>query len=212
MQFWFCQQTKGQQRAASPAADVGDPSVCACAGTAPAHQFVWPAWFSPDSAWQLKLLEDKDEWLRLHEAAVAGDFDAWQDQGPLGSLALVLLLDQFGRTILKGDPRSVGGDAKGVTVARAAIARGDDAAVPEQCRFWFYFPLMHSETEADQEQSLALFRALAASAPGSEPLLPSAQAHHAAVARFGRLPGRNKMLGRPSTDEEIRYMRSSGNP
>jgi len=117
------------------------------------------------------------------------------------ALAALILFDQFPRNMFRGEARAFATDALARDIADAALARGYDEEFVEGARPFFYMPFMHSENLADQERSLELF-----SRPGFEVNLRFAVAHHAIVARFGRFPHRNKVLGRetlPGEEEAV---------
>lgn len=61
-------------------------------------------------------------------------------------------------------------------------------------------PFMHSENLEDQERSVDLFRAL------NPEQTSYAVAHRDIVARFGRFPHRNEVLGRETTAEEAEFL------
>ncbi len=166
-------------------------------------------WFVADAAFDREIAE---RFGRLVEDAAAGRLAAWEEQ-PRGALALLLLLDQFTRNIHRESGRAFDADPTARAVADRAIARGSDGAVPWVARGFFYLPFEHSESIADQDRSVALFQALAAGAPtGLEKdatmLAQYAEKHRAVVARFGRFPHRNKVLGRESTAEEAEFLKS----
>jgi uncharacterized protein (DUF924 family) len=152
-----------------------------------------PLWFEKDPAFDASI---RERFAGLIEAGGAGALDDWLET-PEGALALVLLLDQFPRNIHRGRPLAFAYDAKAREVAKAALARGHDRALPEDRRFFFYLPLEHSEDLADQERSVALFEAL-----GDPQMIDYAVRHREIIARFGRFPHRNAILGRPATPEE----------
>lgn len=122
-----------------------------------------------------------------------------------GALALVILLDQFPRNIYRGTPCAFAADAKARDVARNALAAGHDQAVAPFMRAFLYLPFEHSEDIADQDRSVALFRAL-----GDESYLGFAIGHRDVIARFGRFPHRNAILGRNSSPDELAYLRQPG--
>ena len=163
------------------------------------QQLIRWEWFDDRSSWWNRITAQRQIWQKVHNTAM--------DSGWLGSsnpeqtLALVLLLDQFSRFIFSGK-RKFHSDSRALDVAKRAIREGLDKRVPPHMRMWFYFPLMHSEELADQQQSKELFSELAAQHPGIKPLMPSVHAHYDAVAKFGRHPERNSALGRQSTREE----------
>jgi uncharacterized protein (DUF924 family) len=79
-------------------------------------------------------------------------------------------------------------------------------------RIFFYMPLQHAELRDAQEESVAAYRRLLNEAPEDikamfASALESAELHRSIVARFGRFPHRNRVLGRPNTAEEEAYLR-----
>jgi len=138
-----------------------------------------------------------------HEAAASGALDAWSASAE-GSLALILLLDQFPRNAFRDTPRMFATDAQAREVADAAIAAGQDKQVEEPLRPFFYMPFMHSETLRDLDRCVACMEDV-----GGESLR-FARHHRDIVARFGRFPHRNAVLGRASTTEEERFLAEGG--
>jgi len=122
------------------------------------------------------------------------------------ALAAIILFDQFPRNMFRGQPRAFATDPLALDIARAALDRDFDDEFVESARAFFYMPFMHSEALADQERSLALF-----SQPGFEMNLSFARAHHAIIARFGRFPHRNAVLGRTTLPEEEEAVREGSN-
>lgn len=148
------------------------------------------------------------------QAVAAGELDHWRASSE-GWLALIILTDQFPRNIYRGTPDAFRYDP----IARQLCEEGLAAAADQQLRpiqrVFFYLPLEHSENRAHQARSVALFRELAASAPaGAQAVFDRfqdfARRHKAVVDRFGRFPHRNEILGRPSTQEEIAFLREPG--
>ena len=138
--------------------------------------------------------------------AAAGVLDGWADT-PDGALALVLLLDQFPRNLHRDNAAAYAQDPKALAVANAAVARGDDQRVSYTRRPFFYLPFEHSEAMADQDRCVALFEAY-----GDANMLDYAERHRAVIARFGRFPHRNAVLGRPATTEETAYLKDRDEP
>jgi uncharacterized protein (DUF924 family) len=134
-----------------------------------------------------------------------GELDAWA-RTPHGLLALVILLDQFSRNVHRGSGRMFEHDDRALGLAKQGMERGDDTRLKAaECQF-LYMPFMHSEAIDDQRRSLALFDRLARVAPGLD-CRSWAQSHHDIVARFGRFPHRNALLGRNSTVEEAEFLK-----
>lgn len=115
---------------------------------------------------------------------------------PLTARAAIVLFDQIPRNIHRGTAQAFATDAIARQVTHAVLARRWDCTAPLHARPFIYMPLMHSEAIADQRDSLAVF---AACAPTN---LAFARAHHRMIARFGRFPHRNAILGRTSSAAE----------
>lgn len=117
---------------------------------------------------------------------------------PEGALAAILLFDQFPRNMSRGQADQFSTDPLAIAIARGAIERGyDDGMTPER-RGFLYLPFEHSESLADQRQSLLLYTAL-----GDANLLGYARKHYEVIAKFGRFPHRNAMLGRKPNALEV---------
>lgn len=172
---------------------------------------VQPRWFAKDEAFDAEL---RARFGATLEAARAGRLDAWAaDAG--GRLALLIVLDQFTRNAWRGRPDSFSGDAQALALALEGIERGHDQAVPPMARIFCYLPLEHAEDATLQARNVALFQALR-DAPGAEPraffdgTLDYALRHQDVIARFGRFPHRNAILGRTSTAAELDYLAQPG--
>lgn len=117
---------------------------------------------------------------------------------PLTALAAVVLFDQFPRNMFRGLAEQFATDHIALAVARAAVeGKLDDELEPRE-RGILYMPFQHSERLADQKRSVQLFTAL-----GNDFQLEFARKHHDVIARFGRFPHRNAMLGRAQRPDEI---------
>jgi uncharacterized protein (DUF924 family) len=114
------------------------------------------------------------------------------------ALAGAILFDQLPRNMFRDHAESFATDLLARGIAEAAVERGYDEALPPAQRAFLYMPFEHSERLEDQQRSLLLFTAL-----GDEEMLRYARLHHDLIARFGRFPHRNAMLGRtPRADEQ----------
>jgi uncharacterized protein (DUF924 family) len=113
------------------------------------------------------------------------------------ALAACLLFDQFPRNMFRGHADQFSTDPLALAVAKGAVERGLDAETPPERRLFLYMPFEHSERLEDQQQSLLLFTAL-----GDDYHLGFAKKHHDVIARFGRFPHRNAILGRAPRPEE----------
>jgi uncharacterized protein (DUF924 family) len=141
------------------------------------------------------------------EDALLGRHDDWAAT-PHGALALVIVLDQFTRNVFRDTPRAFAGDARALAVAARLVDTASDLALAPVERWFVYMPFEHSERLADQHESVRLFERLAAD--GLEAPLDWARKHFDVVARFGRFPHRNAILGRVSTPEEVEYLKQPG--
>ncbi len=157
-------------------------------------------WFRKDVAFDTLF---RERFAAEHEAAARGDLAGWQDSAE-GALALLILLDQYSRNSFRNTASMFATDAQAVAIADTAITRGFDRVVGDDMRRFFYLPFMHSERLADQERSVALYRALDGDG------LRYAEIHRDAIARFGRFPHRNPVLGRAMTAEERKYLDEGG--
>jgi uncharacterized protein (DUF924 family) len=135
--------------------------------------------------------------------AVEGGFDHWR-QSPDGALALILLCDQFPRNMYRGSARAFAGDGKAMETAHVALARFYPAAFNLTLRAFFYMPFQHSETLEGQELGCTLFSAF-----NDPEMMKHAIEHRDIIARFGRFPHRNEVLGRTCTDEELEYLKKA---
>jgi uncharacterized protein (DUF924 family) len=147
-------------------------------------------------------------------AARDNKLDDWAES-PAGLLALILLLDQFPRNIYRDSATAFDFDELARQCCHLGLAQGYDQQLSPLQRVFFYLPLEHSEDIDDQEHSVQLFRALAKQAGKDDPAakatfedyLKFADRHHAIIARFGRFPHRNAVLGRASTAEETAFLK-----
>ena len=144
------------------------------------------------------------------EQALAGGLREWDQQGPQGVLARILVLDQFTRNAYRNTPRSFEGDALALAAARGLVDSGADQALPPLQRSFVYMPFEHAEDAWMQERAVELFGMLAAQHPGFDEMLDYAHRHRGVIARFGRFPHRNAILGRASTPEEAEFLRQPG--
>jgi len=147
------------------------------------------------------------------EKASAGHYDHWR-RTPDECLALILILDQFTRN-LKSGAEAFAQDSKALALALEAVSKEFDSAFYPLQKCFFYMPLEHSEDIEMQRKSLTLFTRLAESAPPAiefplAVMMDYAKRHHGIIARFGRFPHRNTMLGRKSTPEETAFLKTPG--
>lgn len=183
-------------------------------------------WFPADQSRANKLWWGKDEQLDAEirerfaatlRAARAGELDPWAEHAR-GRLALIIVLDQLSRNIHRNHPEAFAADERARALTHEGLARAHDRELRPIERLFFYLPLEHSESLADQERCVALMRELAEQATADDPtrreqfagFVDYAVRHRDIVARFGRFPHRNAVLGRPSTPEELEFLTQPG--
>ncbi len=166
-----------------------------------------PRWFGGGPALDAQITQ---AFGPLVHSAVQGGLSDWEDR-PHHRLALVLLLDQFTRNVFRGQARAFAGDARARALVRRTLDSGEDSALPLVGRVFLLMPLMHAEDLPLQDECVARFQALHDSAPPERQAalqgnLRAAVQHRDIVARFGRFPHRNAVLGRPDTPEETAFL------
>ncbi len=122
-----------------------------------------------------------------------------------GKVATIIVLDQFSRQIYRDNERAWACDPLALKRCKAMIDEGTDKSLPPEQRQFVYMPLMHAESLVEQERSVELFTAL-----GNASNIRFAIAHRDVIARFGRFPYRNELLGRTSTMQEKQYVEKHG--
>jgi uncharacterized protein (DUF924 family) len=162
-------------------------------------------WFAADPGFDQAI---RERFESLHMMASQGLLAAWE-QDAAGTLALLLLTDQFPRNLYRGSAHAFASDAIARAVAERAIERGFDRACDPMMRSFFYLPFMHHEDMASQLRALVLYEKLVGEGGDIEGLR-YARLHADLIARFGRFPHRNPMMGRISTPEETAYLAQGG--
>ncbi|KAN0089734.1 DUF924 domain containing protein [Hyaloscypha variabilis] len=157
--------------------------------------------------------EIKSQFSDLISDARASKLTSWTEH-PQGTLALLLLLDQFPRNIFRGTPDAFSSDAMALDIAVTGLAKGQNKDLSTWQQIFFQLPLMHDERLISQIACLALCEAMVArlgsdteNGKFAEASLDSAKKHLEVILRFRRFPGRNEALGRESTPEEIEFLK-----
>ncbi len=158
-------------------------------------------WFARDEAFDQQI---QRRFLALHEAAARCELMDWAGEAE-GALALLLLLDQFPRNLFRGSAHAFATDPLALSVAKRAISVGHDRATDPLMRTFFYLPFMHSETPADQALCVSFYEAL-----GDANSLKFAIIHRDIIAKFGRFPHRNPVLGRSTSPDEQAFLEAGG--
>ena len=173
-------------------------------GGSPAAGQARDLWFTKSEATDAEI---RERFGAIIDAALRGDLDHWASSAN-GTLALILVLDQFTRNVFRDTPRAFAGDAAALGYARRLVYSGADRRFGTLQRWFIYMPFEHSESLVDQYESVRLFAALADDGEGAP--LEWARKHFEVIRRFGRFPHRNAILGRTSTPEEIEFLRRPG--
>lgn len=158
------------------------------------------AWFAKNDSFDA---EFKKRFLDLHYAAARRECDDWLGD-PEGSLALMILLDQFPRNCFRGTGHMFATDPLARALAAEAIKAGHDLKLDDEIRVFMYLPFEHSEEMADQDRSVELHTA------NAKTYLEYATEHRDIIQRFGRFPHRNRVLGRDTTPEEQKFLDDGG--
>ena len=171
----------------------------------PGHGNDRPEWFRKDPAFDASI---RDRFLPDIERAIGGAFHDW-DVDTKGALARIIMLDQFTRNIFRGTSRAFAGDPLALQCANALVDAGRDRLLSRVERSFVYLPFEHAEDPAMQDKGVAFYEQL-----GREHGRPDAAAwaikHRDIIARFGRFPHRNRLLGRETTAEEIGFLNTPG--
>ncbi|MEJ2021259.1 MAG: DUF924 domain-containing protein [Maritimibacter sp.] len=161
-------------------------------------------WYRGDEA-----LDDeiRDRFLTTWERAQEGALSLWLTY-PSGVLAYVILTDQFPRNMFRGMARAYASDKVALAAAKCAIAKGWDQRIDEPARQFFYLPLMHAESQMDQDRCV---RMMLTRMPQTGAVnLKHAIAHREVIRRFGRFPFRNEALHRHSSEHEAEFFAEGG--
>ena len=158
-------------------------------------------WFMRDATFDAQC---RTQFLDAHFAASRRELEPWMADAD-GALALVLLLDQIPRNVFRGSAHSYATDPLARQHADHAIKAGFDREVDPALRIFFYMPFEHSEDIADQQRAVVLTTALGDASYSRYAIL-----HRDVIARFGRFPHRNVLLGRANTPEEQMYLDAGG--
>lgn len=158
-------------------------------------------WFAKDDAFDARF---RDRFERAHFMAARRELDHWAET-PEGSLALLILLDQFPRNTFRNTGHAFATDPLARHFAIQALDAGQDRLVENDLRRFFYLPLQHAEDMILQDRQVTLFQAM--ERPDDDRW---AEHHHKIIARFGRFPHRNRALGRETTPEEQAFLDKDG--
>jgi len=169
-------------------------------------------WFKKSFQTDTEIADRFSETLSALASGLAFD---WAVQSPRARLAAIIAFDQFPRNMFRGTPAAFEFDSRALDLCTHGVLLAEDMGLKPVERQFFYLPLEHSERLSDQDLSVKAFGGALTSAP--EPFKPLmqdaldyAEQHRDVIARFGRFPHRNKILGRTSTTEERAYLAEPG--
>jgi uncharacterized protein (DUF924 family) len=163
------------------------------------------SWFGKNASFDARI---REHFGATWDMAARGRLGDWRED-PLPLLAFIVLTDQFPRNMFRGTSQAFATDGAALAAARVAVSRGYDAALSPVQRLFVYLPFEHAEDLVTQRESLRLFARLGEYA-GSAGAVDFARRHHDIVARYGRFPHRNAMLGRKSTAAEAAFLLQPG--
>lgn len=171
-----------------------------------AHGQARAEWFRKSDVFDAAV---REKFMPLYERAAAGGLQAWES-APRSLLALIIVTDQFPRNMFRDDPRAFATDACALSAAQRMVDLAWDRRLSALERWFAYLPFEHAEDLGMQERALALFGGLAGDDAALADTLEWARKHHAVIARFGRFPHRNAILGRISTAQELEFLAQPG--
>jgi len=161
-------------------------------------------WYRGDAALDAEIRDKfEGEWKRTMQGANA----LWLTYAS-GSLAYIILTDQFSRNMFRDTAQAFASDTVALAAAKLAIAHGFDMKIDEPARQFFYLPLMHSECLTDQDRCVRLLKTRMPETGADN--LGHAKAHRDTIRRFGRFPTRNAALSRATTELEAAYIAEGG--
>lgn len=160
-------------------------------------------WYKSDPALDQSI---RDQFEATWDRAMEGALSLWLTY-PSGTLAYIILTDQFSRNMFRDTGRAFASDALALAASKMAIQKDWDLRLDPPGRDFFYLPLRHSENLSDQERSVRLVKTRM---PDSELSLLHSKAHRDVIRKFGRFPTRNAALNRATTAPEQSYLDNGG--
>ena len=151
--------------------------------------------------------EIKINFLEDYNLAKSNEYDDWLNN-PKECLALIILLDQFSRNLFRDKKEAFEQDHKARLTVNQGIYLGYMEDLNDAERLFFLLPLIHSEEIIDHEKAYQLLNKYLNNHPDIEKIKKFWINHTNAIKKFKRYPHRNKILGRQSTLEEIKFLNS----
>ena len=162
---------------------------------------VKPLWFKKKDEFDREI---KQRFIDIYQLAKTGALDGWREDAT-GTLALIIVLDQFPRNMFRNTAQAFATDSQAVELTKYAVNSNYQQELTPEQQCFLYMPLMHSESRVEQALSVELFEKL-----GRQDNLNYAIKHQEVIDRFGRFPHRNKILGRQSTAAEKEFLNQPG--
>ncbi len=164
-------------------------------------------WFGDGASYDDEI---KLKFSSLHQQASNNQLSYWESS-PDSLLALIIILDQFSRHIYRNTSQSFVQDDKAIALVKLGLDKAFDKDLFFVHRKFFYMPLMHAENLETQKLSIEMFSRLRDEVPKEltetyARSLSFAESHHYVIAKFGRFPELNEILGRESTEEELEFL------
>lgn len=144
---------------------------------------------------------------KYYQAALQSKLQGWRNTAK-GKLALILVYDQAPRLIFdEHDPRIYGTDHLAREITECMYRSSEYKELSPQGIMFSFFPYHHSENLKHQKIANRIFKELYEEDPKKfEWIYKSSNEYNKIIAKFGRFPHRNKILGRKSTEEEKQFL------
>lgn len=158
----------------------------------------------------------KQQFEHLYQQAFHGSLDKWSESAK-GCLALIILLDQMPRNMYRGTDKAFASDHLALKYCLHGLAQNFEKQLALVERSFFYHPLEHCEDLAIQRKCVIQFKRLQQVYQGEHHQkfirnsLQFAEQHLNIIAKFGRFPYRNKILGRESSSAEQEFLKEGIN-
>lgn len=161
-------------------------------------------WYRGDEALDALV---RERFLATWQHAQEGALSLWLTY-PSGTLAYIILNDQFPRNMFRGEARAFKSDIAALGAAKCAVFKDWDLRIDEPARQFFYMPFMHSESQMEQDRCVRLMLTRMPETGAAN--LVHAKAHREVIRKFGRFPYRNEALDRTPTGPEIAFAQEGG--
>ncbi len=160
-------------------------------------------WFRKDSK-----LDDKirNKFEHVYNDITCGRYNHLMNS-PKGTLAIIIVLDRFSRNMFRDTEKMFSFDLMALKLTKHAIKNKFDKELEPIERLFLYMPFMNSEELEHQNKCIKLFEKLAKEEKEIESNLNLVKKNISIIERFGRFPHRNEVLERPSTQEEIKFLK-----